>query len=522
MSSPWEMTICKHHAGSPEQHGRGNALRAVSADGRTFVTVGEDGRVRRWDVATNWALGPELHLDAPVDAIALTPDGRKVITGRRAGRLHVWDAETERGFDLPPQGTEVNCLAVSRDGRVFASGTKAGVIRVWDTSLFGPIGQTGKLADAVTALAFDPDGRVLAVGGDDGTIRLQELPHTKALGFPLRVHHPVQSVTFGEGGRRLLIGTTTETRWWDFTEPVTRESTQSADNRSNDAPSIQAQAVTPDGRTLAIARAEEADARTRGWVELRDAATGEALRQTPDQPHTLRGLAFSPDSMRLLTWGSGPGTAGLWEVDTLRDSRPVCQSLASPINQAVFSRDGRTVLLGCRDGKARLWDLVSDSENDSNHDKRHAYPITAVAFDPNCSRVVTGCHAGTVRVWDATRGKLLNEMRQNAGEIVVLAFSPDGQMLLTASHDGTARFVDTESGAQLGPALHHTDAVLCVAFHPDGNSVVTGTRDGMVQRWSVPSLPRKGSAAEIRRWVEQQTRMKLGERGAVMMESAWH
>jgi WD40 repeat protein len=156
-------------------------------------------------------------------------------------------------------------------------------------------------------------------------------------------------------------------------------------------------------------------------------------------------------------------------------------------------------------------------ELDPEHHPRHAYPITAVAFDPKRSRVVTGCHAGTVRVWDTTRGAMVNELRQNAGEIVVLAFSPDGTMLLTASHDGTARFLDAESGKQLGPTLHHTDAVLCVAFHPDGQSVVTGTRDGVVQRWSVPSPPRTGGVAEIRRWLKEQTGMELDDQGAVTM-----
>jgi WD40 repeat protein len=271
---------------------------------------------------------------------------------------------------------------------------------------------------------------------------------------------------------------------------------------------------------LATARSDTTEARTRRWVELQDAATGDALRQTPDQPVALSGLAYSPDSKWLMTWGSHPGTAGLWEVATLRYCRPLFRSLATPINQAVFSRDGKTVLLGCRDGKARLWDLASDAEIDSERSPHHAYPITAVVFDPNRSRVVTGCHAGTVRVWDTTRGMLLNELRQNTGEIVVLAFSRDGQMLLTASHDGTARFVDAESGAQLGLALHHTDAVLCVAFHPDGQSVVTGTRDGMVQRWSVPSPPRKGDAAEIRRWLKGQTGMELDDHGAVTMGTA--
>jgi WD40 repeat protein len=223
-------------------------------------------------------------------------------------------------------------------------------------------------------------------------------------------------------------------------------------------------------------------------------------------------MAYSPDSKWLLTWGPAPGTARLWDAATLRDPRPLLRSLDSPIHQAIFSRDGRGLLVGCRDGRARLWDLHGDVEIDTEHRPRHIYPITAVAFDPGGSRVVTGCHAGTVRVWDANRGILLNELRQNTGEIVILAFSPGGAMLVTAGHDGTARFLDAESGRQLGPTLHHADAVLCIAFHPDGKSVVTGTRDGMVQRWSTPSPLKSGTVEEIRRWVRDQTGLEFDER----------
>jgi WD40 repeat protein len=278
-------------------------------------------------------------------------------------------------------------------------------------------------------------------------------------------------------------------------------------------------AVSPDGRTLAAVRSEAAEGRTRGRVQLWDAATGRWLRQSPDQPEPLSGVAYSPDSKRVLTWGPAPGTAQLWDAATLRDPRPLCRSLGSPILQAAFSHDGGTLLLGCRDAKARLWDVDSDAEIEPGSGPRHAYPITAVAFDPNRSRVVTGCHAGTVRFWDADRSTMLNELRQNAGEIVVLAFSPDGQMLLTASRDGTARFVDAETGAQLGPALHHTDAVLCVAFHPDGQSVVTGTRDGMVQRWRAPAPPMTGDVVGIQRWLKEQAGMELDEHGAVLMST---
>ena len=470
-------------------------------------------------VAKRTHLGPELHLDAPVEAVALTPDGRRVIKGERAGRVRIWDEVAERDFELPRQGTDMTCLAVAPDGRMFATGTKGGVVRLWDTSLLGPIGQTCKLSGPVTAVSFDLDGQVLTIRGDDGTVRHWAVPHQKALGFPLRVNHPVQSVTFREQGRRVLIGTTEGARWWDLTGQMICASDQGRDDRLDDGLSsrVEATAVSPDGRTLATACSDAVEGRFLGRVELRDAATGASLRKTPEQPYALSGAVYSPDSKQLLTWGPEPGTAGLWDVASLRDARPLFRSLESPIRQAAFSRDGRILLLGCRDGKARMWDVDKDVEIDSERCPRHAYPITAVAFDPTRSRVVTGCHAGTVRVWDATGGTMRYELRQNAGEIVVLAFSPDGTMFLTASDDGTARFVDAESGAQLGPALHHTDAVVCVAFHPDGQSVVTGTRDGMVQRWSVPSPPRTGSVAEIRRSLKEWTRMELDDRGAVMM-----
>jgi WD40 repeat protein len=471
-----------------------------------------------------------LFYDSPVAAIALAPDGRKVITGTRAGRLHVWDVDSGRGFDLPPQGAGVTSLAVSADGQFFASGTESGVIRVWDATMLGQVGQTIKFSGTVGSLALDSGGKTLAMGGDDGMIRIFEVSREQALGPPLRMDDPVQTVTFAEDGQRLLVGSAAGAHWWDLTnrkapEPVLpgRRDRPSGPGRDRSSRSLdaalnraEAMAVSPDGQTVAIARrVEDAEGRVRGRAELWDVATGAFLRETPEQPHGSTGVAYSPDSKWLLTWGPEPGTAWLRDVATLRSGRPLCQSSEFTIHQAVFSGDGRALLLGCRDNQARLWDLERDVEIESKLHPRHAYPVTAVAFDPNRARVVTGCHAGTVRLWDATEGKLLTELRDNAGEIVVLVFSRDGKTILTASRDGMARFLEAESGRQLGPSLHHADAVLCAAFHPDGQSVVTGTKDGMVQRWRVPPPPKTGRADEIRRWVQEQTGLQLDDQGMV-------
>jgi eukaryotic-like serine/threonine-protein kinase len=178
----WRDSATLAPIGGPRRHGRGEVTTmALSRDGRTLATGGDDRQVIRWDVATGERLEPELFYDAPVAAIALAPDGRRIITGTRAGQLHIWDVDSGRGFDLPPQGTGVTSLAVSADGRVFASGTEAGVIRVWDAMMFGQLGQTIKLSGAVGCLAFDPGGTTLAMGGDDGLIRLYEVPRGQAL-----------------------------------------------------------------------------------------------------------------------------------------------------------------------------------------------------------------------------------------------------------------------------------------------------------------------------------------------------
>jgi WD40 repeat protein len=484
-----------------------------------------------------------LRLPVPAHALAFRPDGRTLIVQGDDGAMRFWDTETWReakppcrakaraaesdlagpvAFDpsaLPPQGMAVSSLSVSSDGDRFATGTEGGTVRVWDSTTLRQTGPTFKLDGMVRCLAFTPDGRALAVGLDDGTIPIWEVPRAGPIASRRFGEGPIRAVAFCRDGKHLMAVGGQGPKRWDLGRPdapacpvpggVHRCVPRVADGENA---KVAVTAVSPDERLIATAMATDPGELPGSRIVLLDAQTGAIVRKGPGEPQVLTGIAFSPDSRRFLTWGRRPGTGSLREIDRLAQARSLLGSLGVAIRHAAFSPDGTTLLLGCRDGTARLWDVARDVEVHSPVQPRHAYPITSVAFDPRSPRIVTGCHAGTVRLWDRVSGALLHDVRGNAGEVTALAFSPDGTILVTAGLDATARFWDVASGRQLGPPLHHTDAVLCVTFHRDGRLVATGTRDGSAWLWPVPAAPMEGDLAQIARMVEERARPGSDER----------
>jgi WD40 repeat protein/serine/threonine protein kinase len=489
------------------QHGAGAGERtlAVSPDGRTLISGGEDEMALRWDLATGRRIAPPMQHDSAITAIAFGRYGRSIIIGTHDGKLHIWDSEGTRISVLPSQGAAVTGLDVAPAGDIFAAATAGGVIRLWDFNMLGSPVQIVMPGRAATRVAFHPGGRILATGQDDGTIRLWTSPRSLAVGRPTRLDRPIEALSFRDGSR-LLVAAGGEVRTWDFDhneKPTPAGTAQSP---------VELTVLGPDSRIVATVHRVGARG---GRVELRDATSRNLLRATPEQPEPIVGAAFSPDSRSLLTWSDRPDGTRLWDVATLQDPRPMLHGLEVPVQRAVFRTDGRTILLGCRDGTSRLWDVASDEEINPGLRPQHVYPVTAVAYPPRGERVVAGCQDGSVGMWDLSTGKRLFETRGRSSEVTDLTFSPDGHMILTAGADGTVRFLDATSGQPLGPSLHHPDAVQCAAFHPDGQSIATGTKGGEIRRWRVPRPPATGTYDEIRRRIAEETGLWLDYQGAI-------
>src|SRR5271157_4857616 len=148
-----------------------------------------------------------------------------------------------------------------------------------------------------------------------------------------------------------------------------------------------------------------------------------------------------------------------------------------------FSPNGRLVLTGSLDGRARLWDAASGKQIRSF--EGHAGEVTSVAFSPDGHFVLTGNDVKRALLWDAASGKQIRSFEGHAGEVDSVAFSSDGRYVLTGSSDNTARLWDRSSGQELRSFEGHTSDVWSVAFSPDCQFVLTGSKDKTARLWDM-------------------------------------
>ena len=154
---------------------------------KQFVTAGDDGVVKVWNVddVTN---PEELSTGiGGVRAAAFSPDGEHLAIGQRNGKVEVLRMAKGTDGKRPVVATleldsSLTALAFSpaahwEDVKIAVAGSK-GVVKVWDVGKVKPGQQPPVAADLtkhdgpVYAVAFSPDGNTLATGGWDDAIRL--------------------------------------------------------------------------------------------------------------------------------------------------------------------------------------------------------------------------------------------------------------------------------------------------------------------------------------------------------------
>jgi RNA polymerase sigma factor (sigma-70 family) len=150
---------------------------------------------------------------------------------------------------------------------------------------------------------------------------------------------------------------------------------------------------------------------------------------------------------------------------------------------ALFTRDGKTVIVGDGRGNIVYWDVASGREI------RRLGPtpgvVHALAITRDGKTLASGSW-GKVFFWDVASGKALDEAQVNNDSVMQMLFTPDGKILALRDQGNTIQLWDRAGKRKLHELKGHTGHVSCIDLSPDGKTLVSGSwKDGHIRVWDV-------------------------------------
>jgi len=199
---------------------------AVSPDGLTVASGGDDGLLAFWDAATGAERRSLRQPNHSVTAVAFVADGRTLAAGYSDGTVRVWDVATgteawKRHVDLPGETLpEVRAVALAPGGTLAVAG-RFNAVLVWNVKSGAAVRVLEGHTDWNRAVACSPDGRLIASGGNDSTVKIWNASTGKLVATATGHLTRVTGLTFSPDGAWLAsCGTDKTIRFWELAKVV--------------------------------------------------------------------------------------------------------------------------------------------------------------------------------------------------------------------------------------------------------------------------------------------------------------
>ena len=518
-------------------------ILAFTADGTSFLSVGNDQRIRIWD-AQSATLRTELEHNEPIAEAAWVDgegDARFIVTAGYDGRVHVWNAAEEAlltswqahqgrirsvvaagksrvatcGDDLlvltwaVPSGNReqsfrghdgrVLCLAADPAGTLLLSGGEDLTVRSWSLGDGRPTGTMRGHAGRVRCLALAPNGRWAASGADDRAVRLWWLDERKCVHVLTGHGQTITSVSIGVGAtgaaqaRALVIsGSHDETvRLWDAERGTTLAVLYAHAGRVNRV------AASPQGK---LATSVGDDGTIRLWHQTPDAASAEDWSQHVGGITCLTSRADAPAAP--FVTGGRDGTVRVWE-GAQATHRATIRAHRAPVT-AVAVLDEHRVASGDTAGAIRISSMIdgrqlalfSSLEGEVTQQvaratrggapeasRGHTNAITRLLPEGR-DRLFSAAKDGSVRQWDLERLESLRIYVGDVGAIEHLAVQRELGLVIGGGPAGYVCLWRRSDETLLGSFRAHDSGITDLCLTSTGH-LVTASRDESLKVWNL-------------------------------------
>lgn len=247
-------------------------------------------------------------------------------------------------FDTGKKGVRGHTFSLN--DQFLATGNEDGTIDFWDISKSRPAFRLGGTADdAALACDFSPDQKLLATVGNAGMIKLWNLETRQEVATLPVQPRPIQNnvLAFSSDGTLLASGA------WNQAVMVfdVQSRRQRYEHRFAHDDGVMTVRFSPDGKLLGSGSWD-------GVVKVWEASSGKPLQTLAAHAGgDWIGLAFSPSgtlatsgidqSVKIWNWADGTVQTNL-------------QGHTGPVCSVCWSKDGKLLASGSRDGTAKLWD----------------------------------------------------------------------------------------------------------------------------------------------------------------------
>ncbi len=387
---------------------------AVSTDGCTIVTGGDDGTVRLWDAKAGKPSGtPLAGHSGPILAVAISPDGSAILTGsadKSARLISRSDGKFIRA--LAGHNAAVRGVAFSKRGDRIATADARGGLKVWETTTglgviaFGHTSAGGAAMQPLQKVVFSGAESVVSASAD-GTLKAWSFTGAWSLHKTLGPHvFRVLALDFSPDGDLLATGggepsRSGEIKMWEVGKGLLGRSLPSL--HSDTVFSVR---FSPDGGKLASASADK-------FLKVTNVADGKLLRSYEGHTQHVLAVDWKSDGTQLVT-GGADSVLKVWDFASGEQLRTL-QAAAKQVTSVRWIAGKPEVVGASGDTQVRIWN--PDNGGIARGFGGAGDYVFSVAASADGSRIAAGGADGVLFIWNGQNGQVIQRLEPAARSV---------------------------------------------------------------------------------------------------------